>query len=642
MHVVEVFAYCLAFYVLSVSAYLLFVLADESFTPFKKVCSLISDNRGSWVHESLQKVSEGTWKLMCFFLALVSCGTGTQLSPQPSKSVSSTVMALTVVGTFMFGIAQLRFNDGEFMIFAFIGNICYISIILISSLYDIIIGDWEILLIFASSMYLLILIGLKWVILQDGFQVGATVGNTSSNTADNNGYQVFAIGNASSVPVSNADDDKRLQDFGKDGFQVVGTVGLGYFALSGNWAKEVHDYPHTLTYMAICNVLMFLCLFSSRFLQRGLLSRIFLFTGLVGFHSMMIIAVVFAISVGYEPIIIFTTFLCLAIFERALICRVCEILGDLIVIVFETLELHHLGKQEVLKILEIFVVIVLYICDTVLAWADGFLKNKPVLALVLILVKGVFTHFYGRVSGVVLINISYHQTFAPPRRLQHITIFTFWIFTFWLSAFVLLISFSLVKEFMGMGFKSILSVVIELFVGLAFGRCATVMVVKDEYVNTWFSEQDHQRFLREMELIGGNYGGRMIKDYSIHVTLRNGVPIRRAQREIQKTLPSAGVDSTGRPIDDADSRTIFVSNVHFAATKDSLSRHFNKFGDVLKVFIVTDAATGQPKGLAYLEFMTTEAAENALSLDGTSFMSRILKVVRKSSAQQEAAPVTTS
>lgn len=36
--------------------------------------------------------------------------------------------------------------------------------------------------------------------------------------------------------------------------------------------------------------------------------------------------------------------------------------------------------------------------------------------------------------------------------------------------------------------------------------------------------------------------------------------------------------------------------VHFAATKDSLSRHFNKFGEVLKVVIVTDATTGQPKG----------------------------------------------
>ncbi|KAI3676671.1 hypothetical protein L1987_86283 [Smallanthus sonchifolius] len=123
----------------------------------------------------------------------------------------------------------------------------------------------------------------------------------------------------------------------------------------------------------------------------------------------------------------------------------------------------------------------------------------------------------------------------------------------------------------------------------------------------------------------------------------NGVPTIRPQMEVQKTPPSTGVNPIARPTEEADSRTIFVNNVHFAATKDSLSRHFNKFGDVLKVFIVTDIATGQPKGSAYLEFMRKEAAENALSLDGTSFMSRILKVVRKSSGQQEAsaaAPVT--
>ncbi|KZV30419.1 hypothetical protein F511_13003 [Dorcoceras hygrometricum] len=97
----------------------------------------------------------------------------------------------------------------------------------------------------------------------------------------------------------------------------------------------------------------------------------------------------------------------------------------------------------------------------------------------------------------------------------------------------------------------------------------------------------------------------------------------------------------GGPTEDADSRTIFLSNVHFAATKDSLSRHFNKFGDVLKVIILTDPATGQPKGSAYIEFMRKEAAEHALSLDGTSFMSRFLKIVRKSSVQPEATSLTT-
>ncbi|KAH0457551.1 hypothetical protein IEQ34_012866 [Dendrobium chrysotoxum] len=106
------------------------------------------------------------------------------------------------------------------------------------------------------------------------------------------------------------------------------------------------------------------------------------------------------------------------------------------------------------------------------------------------------------------------------------------------------------------------------------------------------------------------------------------------QKEYQKPqLSTPGVSYTASPSEDVDSRTIFVSNVHFAATKDTLSRHFNKFGEVLKVIIVTDPSTCQPIGSAYVEFLRKESAELALSLNGTSFMSRILKVVRRSSVE---------
>jgi RNA recognition motif-containing protein len=91
--------------------------------------------------------------------------------------------------------------------------------------------------------------------------------------------------------------------------------------------------------------------------------------------------------------------------------------------------------------------------------------------------------------------------------------------------------------------------------------------------------------------------------------------------------------STAHPTEDADSRTLYVTNVgiyvfsstllfhairlfylswsnclkvHFAATKDSLSRHFNKFGAVLKVVIVTNAATGQPTGLVFLMLIAAD------------------------------------
>ncbi|CAI0428062.1 unnamed protein product [Linum tenue] len=147
---------------------------------------------------------------------------------------------------------------------------------------------------------------------------------------------------------------------------------------------------------------------------------------------------------------------------------------------------------------------------------------------------------------------------------------------------------------------------------------------------------------RDNEKHTGKVGAQIMKENSnpIVVALSNLKPATD-HKEPQQTLPSTpGSLTAGRPVEDAESRTVFVSNVHFAATKDSLSRHFNKFGEVLKVVIVTDAATGQPKGSAYVEFTRKEAADNALSLSGTSFMSRILKVIKRSAATQEDSPPT--
>ncbi|EEF49169.1 poly-A binding protein, putative [Ricinus communis] len=168
-------------------------------------------------------------------------------------------------------------------------------------------------------------------------------------------------------------------------------------------------------------------------------------------------------------------------------------------------------------------------------------------------------------------------------------------------------------------------------------------------LNTWkpphcqesrrFPEMGNWNSVQENKADTTKSGARLMKENNNIVMVGNGnaKPVADMHKESQKPLQSApGSYATGRPLEDADSRTIFVSNVHFAATKDSLSRHFNKFGDVLKVVIMADAATGQPMGSAYIEFMRKEAADNALSLDGTSFMSRILKVVKRSPANQEA------
>src|ERR1700737_183444 len=69
-------------------------------------------------------------------------------------------------------------------------------------------------------------------------------------------------------------------------------------------------------------------------------------------------------------------------------------------------------------------------------------------------------------------------------------------------------------------------------------------------------------------------------------------------------------------------KNIFVGNLSFGATEDSVRSMFEAYGPVDRVNIVTDRDTGQPKGFGFVE-MTNDAegdrAINALSgheLDG--------------------------
>lgn len=107
-------------------------------------------------------------------------------------------------------------------------------------------------------------------------------------------------------------------------------------------------------------------------------------------------------------------------------------------------------------------------------------------------------------------------------------------------------------------------------------------------------------------------------------------------REGQKVVPPSviGVKQGASSQEDKDIRTVFVANIHFAANKESVMAHFNRCGDIERIVMLTDGATGLPKGSAYIEFNTKDAAEKALALNDSSFYSRALKVVRKDAANQ--------
>ncbi|GLT85097.1 hypothetical protein SLE2022_032990 [Rubroshorea leprosula] len=86
------------------------------------------------------------------------------------------------------------------------------------------------------------------------------------------------------------------------------------------------------------------------------------------------------------------------------------------------------------------------------------------------------------------------------------------------------------------------------------------------------------------------------------------------------------------PNGDIDSRTVFVSNVHFAATKQALVSYFNKCGVVVNAVILTDKETCRPKGSAYVTFATKESVDKAIALSGSTFLLRTVKVQRKAEA----------
>ena len=72
---------------------------------------------------------------------------------------------------------------------------------------------------------------------------------------------------------------------------------------------------------------------------------------------------------------------------------------------------------------------------------------------------------------------------------------------------------------------------------------------------------------------------------------------------------------------------IYVGNMSYSTTEDELRDLFAPYGEVVSVSVVYDRATGRPRGFAFVEMGTTEAAEGAISaLNGQEVGGRQLRV----------------
>ncbi|KNA24718.1 hypothetical protein SOVF_013390 [Spinacia oleracea] len=83
---------------------------------------------------------------------------------------------------------------------------------------------------------------------------------------------------------------------------------------------------------------------------------------------------------------------------------------------------------------------------------------------------------------------------------------------------------------------------------------------------------------------------------------------------------------TMKPTEDK-SRTVLVTNVHFEATKETLSLYFRKCGAVVDIKLADNVPSARDRS-AYITFQNKEAADKALGFSGASFYSRSIKVCR--------------
>lgn len=72
---------------------------------------------------------------------------------------------------------------------------------------------------------------------------------------------------------------------------------------------------------------------------------------------------------------------------------------------------------------------------------------------------------------------------------------------------------------------------------------------------------------------------------------------------------------------------LYVGNLAFETSEDTLRKIFGKYGEVESVNIITDRATGRSKGFGFVEMPNTGQAKSAiLALNGSELDGRRIKV----------------
>ena len=71
---------------------------------------------------------------------------------------------------------------------------------------------------------------------------------------------------------------------------------------------------------------------------------------------------------------------------------------------------------------------------------------------------------------------------------------------------------------------------------------------------------------------------------------------------------------------------LYVGNLPFTATEDTVRALFTPHGTVEKLALISDRDTGRPRGFGFVEMASADAARAIQALNGTDFGGRSLKI----------------
>eukprot|EP00931_Biecheleriopsis_adriatica_P116897 TRINITY_DN92480_c0_g1_i1.p1 TRINITY_DN92480_c0_g1~~TRINITY_DN92480_c0_g1_i1.p1 ORF type:complete len:221 (+),score=62.68 TRINITY_DN92480_c0_g1_i1:96-665(+) len=118
-------------------------------------------------------------------------------------------------------------------------------------------------------------------------------------------------------------------------------------------------------------------------------------------------------------------------------------------------------------------------------------------------------------------------------------------------------------------------------------------------------------------------------DAEIEEMQRKVQEMEEEAEKLKKLTDSVEEDGEGIDREEIDKRSVYVGQVDYGSSPEELQEHFKSCGQINRITILVNKFTGQPKGVAYIEFADEQSVQNSLLLHGSLFRGRQLKVIQK-------------